>query len=425
MQALGLFSRRAILGRSNKNTVVLEKIAKENLLNRTGAVNFNKYGKQDGTSFLPRSGKFVGSFLLYVYVLDSAKKTYTEVGVVSMRIRALLKGHGLQKCKVKVLSSLKEVVKPKDLEKVYGRCKSRATDKTVYYVQEFRVTCADEHCPAVLEFLRIDEYKIRKILIKDIHLSTDYAGSFNKEEIIHYLITNEGFRMQVHADRAVLDNTDQFINNCLTYMETVQGVRIRCTIYNKMVQMLESKDVGQSWNDWVCQKDTRLARSRDFCKDRCVTHVEVSLSFEGNVPSDSVIEDCSNRITDRTRKIALVVCAYNEITKHVSGQFLYGWSGNEIYYFVNDTFGSKPPVDVIELCDRSKASKTKDTFVNITGARHFKRGIYVDTDFPTYLISNGCWYEQSKEKEHLQQLEKAGFVPHKHCTPRFAYLRVA
>ena len=126
MQALGLFSRRSILGRSNKNTVVLEKIAKENSLNRTGAVNFNKYGKQDGISFLSRSGKFVDSFLLYVYVLDSAKKTYAEVGVVSMRIRALLKDHGLQKCKVKVLSSLKEVVNPKDLEKVYGRCKSRA-----------------------------------------------------------------------------------------------------------------------------------------------------------------------------------------------------------------------------------------------------------------------------------------------------------
>ena len=48
MQALDLFSRRAILGRSNKSSVVLEKIAKENSLNRIGAVNFNKYGKQDG-----------------------------------------------------------------------------------------------------------------------------------------------------------------------------------------------------------------------------------------------------------------------------------------------------------------------------------------------------------------------------------------
>ena len=40
MQALGLFSHRAILGRSNKSSVVLEKIAKENSLNRIGAVNF-------------------------------------------------------------------------------------------------------------------------------------------------------------------------------------------------------------------------------------------------------------------------------------------------------------------------------------------------------------------------------------------------
>ena len=80
---------------------------------------------------------------------------------------------------------------------------------------------------------------------------------------------------------------------------------------------------------------------------------------------------------------------------------------------------------ISEVCDRSKArsGKTKDMLVNITGARYFKRAIYTDTDFPTYLISKGCWYEQSKEKEHLQQLEKAGFVPHKHCTPRFAYVR--
>ena len=155
MQALGLFSRRAILGRSNKSSVVLEKIAKENSLNRIGAVSFNKYGKQDGIGFLPCSDKFVDSFLLYVYVPDyfvTARKTYTEVVVVSMRIRTLLKRHGLQKCKVKVLSPLKEVVKPKDLEKVYGRCKSRETDKTVYYVQEFRVSWQVKSTPLFSSF---------------------------------------------------------------------------------------------------------------------------------------------------------------------------------------------------------------------------------------------------------------------------------
>ena len=339
---------------------------------------------------------------------------------------------------------------------MYGRFKSRETDKTVYYIQEFRVSCASEEYSAVLEFLRTDEYKIRNILIKDIQLSTDYAGSFNKEEVIHYLMTNEGFRMQGHADRTILDNTEQVGNNCLTYMESLDRLTTCCTIYNKMVQMLESKNVGQSWNDWVCQKDTRLAKSRDLCKDRGLTHVEVSLSFEEYVPTDSVIEDTLKRINytvspclvystpfedvwraycdallhslviiDRTRKIALIVGTYNEITKNVSGQFLYGWLGNVKHHLVNDTFGSELPVDIIEVCDRSKAKsgKTKDTLVNVTGARYFKRAIYADTDFPTYLISKGCWYEQRKENEHLQQLEKAGFVPHKHCTPRFAYVR--
>ena len=169
MQALGLFSRRAILGRSNKSTLVLEKIAKENSLNRIVL----SYHNRNSIGFLPCSDKFVESFLLYVYVPDyfvTARKTYTEVGVVSMRIRTLLKRHGLQKFKVKVLSPLKEVVKRQDLEKVYGRCKSRETDKTVYYIQEFRVSCASEEYSAVLEFLRTDEYKIRNILIKDIQL---------------------------------------------------------------------------------------------------------------------------------------------------------------------------------------------------------------------------------------------------------------
>ena len=260
-------------------------------------------------------------------------------------------------------------------------------------------------------------------------------------------MTNEGFRMQGHADRTILDNTNQVGNNCLTYMQSLDGLTTCCTIYNKMVQMLESKNVGLSWNDWVCQKDTRLAKSRDLCKDRGLTHVEVSLSFEEYVPTDGITQITSPCLVystpfadvwraycdallhslvviDRTRKIALIVCTYNEITKNVSGQFLYGWLGNEIHHLFNDTFGSELPVDIIEVCGRSKArsGKTNDTLVNITGARYFKRAKYADTDFPTYLISKGCWYEQTKENEHLQQLEKAGFVPHKHCTPRFAYV---
>ena len=104
MQALGLFSRLAILGRSNKNTMVLEKIMKSNSLNRTGAVNFNKYGKQVGAGFSPCSDKFVDNFLFYVLVPDyfvTAKKTCTDVGHVNKHIRDVVTRFGFGKCGVK------------------------------------------------------------------------------------------------------------------------------------------------------------------------------------------------------------------------------------------------------------------------------------------------------------------------------------
>ena len=248
--------------------MVLEKIAKKNSLNRTVAVNFNKYGKQDGIGFSRCSDKFVDSILLYVYVPDyvvTVKKTYTEVSVSACAFEHCLNVMAYRNVKLKSL-------KPKDLERVYDRCKSRETDQTAYYLQEFRVSCANEDYSTVLEFLRTEEYKIRNIFIKDIEIFLDYAGSFDRKEVIHHLITTEGFCMQEHADRTILDNTEHVGNNCLTYIESVDGLTTRCTIYNKIVQVLESKDVGQSWNEWVCQKDTRLAKSRDLCKDRGLTH---------------------------------------------------------------------------------------------------------------------------------------------------------
>ena len=127
--------------------VVLGKIAKENSLNRTGAVNFNKYGQQDGIGFSPCRDKLVDNFLFYVYVPDyfvTAKKTYMEVGHVNKHIRDMLDHYGLHKCKVKAvaLSPLKEQLR--ELDEVYGRLKTKETNETVYYMQEFKVACADK-----------------------------------------------------------------------------------------------------------------------------------------------------------------------------------------------------------------------------------------------------------------------------------------
>ena len=59
----------------------------------------------------------------------------------------MLDRYGLHKCKVKAvaLSPLKE--QPSELDKVYGRLKTKETDETVYYVQEFKVASADRNTP--------------------------------------------------------------------------------------------------------------------------------------------------------------------------------------------------------------------------------------------------------------------------------------
>ena len=94
----------------------------------------------------------------------------------------------------------------------------------------------------------------------------DYSGSFDREEVIQHLINKEGFHKQDDEEastRTIIENTNKVGNNCLTCMETVMGMTTRCKIYNKMVQMLESKSVrdtvGQHWEDWVCRQKACLA----------------------------------------------------------------------------------------------------------------------------------------------------------------------
>ena len=270
----------------------------------------------------------------------------------------------------------------------------------------------------------------------------------------------------IDTDGTILDNTGQVGNNYLTYMETVQGVKIRCKIYNKMVQMLVSKSVGetvgQHWKDWVCQKNTRLAKARDLAKDRGLTRAEVTFYCANNVSGDSLMVDTLKRITqyvspslvystpfadtwraycdamlhslvviDRTRDVGLIVYTYNEMKKNISGQFVEHWSEKERWCLGNLTLGSKLPLDVLEVCNRSKAitnvgtTKTKDVYVDTSETRFFKNRTDGNADFTTGLMSKGgvySWYEGSKE-DNAFVLEKARFVPHEHCAPCLAHVK--
>ena len=63
-------NRIELVGTSKSKTVVLETLVKANALNRTGNIDYNKYGHLDCVGFEKVSEKFVFNFLFRLLVPD-------------------------------------------------------------------------------------------------------------------------------------------------------------------------------------------------------------------------------------------------------------------------------------------------------------------------------------------------------------------
>ena len=69
-----------------------------------------------------------------------------------------------------------------------------------------------------------------RTFLKDIDVTMDYAGSFDKEEVINYMVTNHDFWCQgavEDATKTILDKSNKVGQNCLRYMETINGMSTR------------------------------------------------------------------------------------------------------------------------------------------------------------------------------------------------------
>lgn len=67
-------------------------------------------------------------------------------------------------------------------------------------------------------------------------------------------------------------------------------------------------------------------------------------------------------LVDRTLDIGLLVYAYKEVTKNISGQFVEKWSKIEKWSLANLIRRAKLPVGIVQICDRIETSSgDKDT----------------------------------------------------------------
>ena len=458
-------NRTEVVGRAKAKSAVLEAVVRSNSLNLTGHTNYNQYGSKDGKGFINVTDKFVDNFILKVLVPEYNTKNGRNmfVGSQNITIRELLIAHGLEKCVVKAINIAK-IAKPSVEMLECAPNKNKDLEAPIYFLQEFKVACPNADYAAVLEFIRNKRYNICGFFLKDFDVTIDYAGSFDKEELIEHLVKEKGFRAQgeydKNASRTIIDNDKMVGRNCLSFMETVEGTCTRQKIYNKMVQMLECKSVRSSvgchWKDWVCQSDTRLALARDKATNRGLTRAEITFYVEptGAIPSDKFIDRTLSRIVeyipskmvystpfkavwraycntfkhslvciDRSNNIGLVVYSCNELTRNISGHVYENWSDREKWCLDKLTLNGCLPLDVIDVNVLTKTSTTvkarngvksaqNGEILEIAGSRIFKVNPEKSTTFPTRLVSrNGCYsYNNATVETNVALLENTGFT---------------
>ena len=471
-----ILTRKQLVGSSTKKSAAIEAVARANALNLTGKVNYNVCGKKDGIGFVGVTEKFIDNFLLRIIVPEyntKNGKVNQFVGSQNRKIRELLNIHGLEKCDVKAISltRLKKdppthiLIKTPDLQ--------QDVEDVVYFAQDFKIATPNLEYNLVMSFVRSCCYNENGFFLKDIDVTLDFAGSFDKDEVISHLVKHQGFRLQGEEDftasRTVVDNNCMVGRNCMTFMEKIDDITVRQKIYNKMIQSLECQSVrssvGAHWKDWVCQTGSRLADARDKSCERGLTRAEATFYVsEDDIPDDDFIEKVLNRIVqyvpcelvfstpfrstwnaycstmqhslvciDRKEDLGLIVNTYNEVTSNISGHLHEKWSEKEKWCLEKLTLNGNLPLDVIDITTLNRSiSFAKDSKKNtirrcdetleVTGTRFFKINPDFTTHFTTRLVSRKGCYSHSKgtEQENIQLLETAGMIPHVNCVPYLA-----
>jgi hypothetical protein len=183
----GFCSRSELVGKSQSKEAVLEALIRANALSQSGNVDYNKYGKLDGIGFEKVSEKFVDNFLFCVLVPDdnTEKKKKIKrnncIGSQNRKIRELLNANGLEKCIVKGISfSEVKVLKEEMLENMPDRNTNKKAE--IYFEQVFKIACPNVDYSTVMDFLRTVDYNGYGFYLKDVDITLDYSGSFDKKQ---------------------------------------------------------------------------------------------------------------------------------------------------------------------------------------------------------------------------------------------------
>tara|TARA_B110000902_G_scaffold262643_1_gene339923 strand:- start:280 stop:3522 length:3243 start_codon:yes stop_codon:yes gene_type:complete len=316
--------------------ILLERIAKTNIANETGDLDWNAGAEPLGSHFEPidcfENGKvgFCDNFVLMCIVpdyqitivedpekpkKDNRSQKYTQLGSRCIKIRSILDDHGIAYTDVgparlydtsKVRQTMPNHADAVRLPKTINATTVPDLDSTkkvkTWFKQLIIIHTPNNDMQAVNDLIRSGEFARWGLYLNDFDVTIDLKGSFNKEELIQHMLKQHGWGMEktvnkkFFKDKTILNNTHKVGKNCLTWMVSVpmdgHTFNVRLKFYLKLVQEFEKQKVrsecGHHIDDWIEMGDTRLARARDASESTGLTRCEATIYFnDASKPIDN------------------------------------------------------------------------------------------------------------------------------------------
>jgi hypothetical protein len=218
-----------------------------------------------------------------------------------------------------IRTSFKELTekKPEIIKNFLKQTDLKKEDLKNCYIGICKLELADEDFNTIHNKLELLQEELAKyenqIFVKDVDITADFSGTFDKNEIIDYLLKNENlltesiFYMQQDTPPGdddhkyiILDNTASVSAGTLTFLETKNGkILNRYKIYNKVFAQFSSPGVqnttGHHLLDFLNCPDARLKNTfaNEEAKKRGITRLEITI-YKNSIPKKEEMEEVLN-----------------------------------------------------------------------------------------------------------------------------------
>jgi hypothetical protein len=399
---------------------ILLQIARQNAMNFSNKVNFNKYGKKSGIGLIPLTNYFIDTFILR-YTVDSNDCETILNQKQSIIVKAL------PSCTimcVKIVSSTSTIL-------------------------EFRVNAPFECFDKVMNLLRSDFMKANMFVLWCIDITQDFSGSFDLSEVLEYYELNDIISVGYKAEGKFVeyDMMTKVGHNCLIYKD--KSTNIRSKIYLKLPQQLQCSrvrdDIGHQWFQWVNPKNSERKSEIEKSSSRGLTRIEITVYCHGQLsynnmelcklvddarnmlPSNLIYETSHSQmwtayiecikhslvVVNEAIDLALVVYSLDKTTSHLSGFKVNRWKAMETRILSLLTFSSHIPIDIIRIKGNDISEDGNGIKLETTRYKKVIRPGFLDV---TYMCDkNGAL---KVNPNYLKSdLITAGFTDHVSCQP--------